>query len=651
MIRFQDLKKIFKFSSLNNISKWIVSHLTRFRNSRKLYKLSSPKTMYKWTERHLYRIHDLKKIFNISSLKSLVPNSIKFRDLKMVYKITSLILLMSIFMGGIGFTGYLYYQKQNSAMNRMSASSLAAVKYLNQANADIRATEGLSTEILLAPIESVREQQILKSIKSFDDDLDASLQAYSSLAQNPYETERLSKLIQAISRYRTERQKAIDIVETNLYEPSLKSEAYYYYANNALVNSDGIHIIMTDLSSYNNQQAENTIAQNNQDFQKVSRILFILPLLAVLLALTLGILVARLIAKPLQVILKNVQLVAEGDLLIDSLQIHSSDEVGQLADAFNSMTMNLRNLVSKVSQSSQLVTESVEELHNISTENLNATNQIASTMAAASSDTEKQASSVNETSAAIEQISASMQQISATSSTVTDITEKTAASTKKGEQAVSRAATQMDAIVQKTEQVHQAITHLEQSNLQIREIITFISGIAEQTNLLALNAAIEAARAGEQGRGFAVVASEVRKLAEQSREASRQINSLIQKNRKNIDSAVVSMNEAEEVVRTGIYVVEEAGQAFADIKVQVDDVLHQVTEISLSIQQVAQGNQQVVSSIQLISSFSNDTANRVLAVTDTVEEQAGSMDNMAKASQNLTAIAQELQAAVSEFKI
>ncbi|MHB1653315.1 MAG: methyl-accepting chemotaxis protein [Desulfitobacteriaceae bacterium] len=577
-----------------------------------------------------------------------------FRNLKMTFKINSLVLLMAVFMGGIGYTGYAYYHKQNSAINKMYSSSLTSVKLLNEASANIKATEAFTFEMLLAPIEKIREQEILKSIRKADEEIDTSLAAYASIAQNPYEAyeaARLPKLKEALTRYRTERQKAFDTFDQGIFDQKIKQEAYYYYSNNALVNLDTIHIVLTDLIAYNNQEAEKTIAQNNQDFLQASKILFILPFLAVLLALTLGVLVARLIAKPLQAMLKNMQEVARGNLVVEILKIRSSDEVGQLADAFNSMTNNLRNLVSQVSHSSQLVTESAEELQAITTENSNAAGQIVSTMAAAASDTEKQASAVNETSVAIEQVSASTQQIAATSSSVADLTEKTAQTTKDGQKAVDQVITQMSIIGNKTEQVQLAIENLTASNQQVREIITFISGIAEETNLLALNAAIEAARAGEQGRGFAVVAAEVRKLAEQSRGASLQISFLIHKNEENIDSAVSAMNAAINDVRTGISVVGEAGQAFAAITGHVDEVSSQVREISSTIQQVALGNQQIVGSVQRISSFSQDTAGRVQIVTNTIEEQAASINHMAGASQSMAAIAQELQAAVREFNV
>lgn len=600
------------------------------------------------------RFQNLKmpRLSHLVKAKVLVKGLNRFYNLKIAFKITSLILFIAIIMGGIGFTGYAFYQKQNSSINKMYASSLLSVNLLNETNASIRSTEAFSLELLLSPIEAIREQTIIKNINKNDTAFDSSLNSYASIAQNSYETPRLQKLKEALTRYRAERQKAFDIVDQNIFDQTIKQEAYYYYSNNALVFIDQIHIILTDLIAYNNNAATKTIAQNNQEFLQASKILLILPLLAVILALTLGIFVARLIAKPLQAMIKSVQQIASGNLAIEVQKIYSSnDETGQLADAFNIMTTNLRHLVSQVSQSSRLVTDSVEELHSITAENSNASDQIVTQMVATASDTEKQVVTINDASVAIQQVSASAQQIAATSSLVADLTEKTAITTKYGLQAINKVVTQMSIIGEGTVQIQKTIDDLTISNEQIRNIIKFISGIAAQTNLLALNAAIEAARAGEHGRSFTVVAAEVRKLAEQSHEASQQISSLINKNHENINSAVSAMNAASNDVQEGIKVVEIAGQAFATNFEHIEEVSSQFREISSSIQQVAIGNQQIVDSIYSISSFSQGTAVRVQSVTNTIGEQSITLSHMTKASHDLTAIAQDLLTAIQEFSV
>lgn len=578
--------------------------------------------------------------------KMIMNNINRFQNLKIAFKINSLVLIMALFMGGIGFTGYVYYYKQNSDFNKMNKGSISAVKLLNEASAEIRKTEALSIEILLAPIDEIRKQEIQKSLKDSDDTIDTSLKDYASLIHSTDEAAKLPILREALNSYRSERQKSLEIgFQGN------KLEAYRYYSNNALTDLDTIHIVLANLIDYNNSLVGKTINQNNKDFLLAGKILLILPIVAVLLSLLLGLFLARCLAKPMQAMLKSVQEVESGNLASKEQLVHSTDEIGRLAAAFDRMRSTLGNLVGEVSRSSRLVTESAEELQSITTESSLASEQIVATMAAAATDTETQALIINDASVAIQQVSASTQQIAATSILVADLTEKTSATTKGGQQAIDKVVNQMAVIGERTVEIQKTIDNLTLSNEQISDITKFISDIAAQTNLLALNAAIEAARAGEHGRSFTVVADEVRKLADQSQEASQQISSLIQNNHEYIISAVSAMNGALNDVEEGIKVVEIAGQAFSTNFEHTEEVSSQVREISSSIQQVAQGNEQIVDSINNISNFSKVTAERVQSVTDTIEEQAATQHQMAEASQNLTSIAQKLETAIQEFNV
>jgi methyl-accepting chemotaxis protein len=587
-----------------------------------------------------------KKITLLAKSKVIVKSLNQFRNLKIAYKINSLVLIMAILMGGIGYTGYAYYQRQNNDFNNMYASSLSAVKFLNEVRANTGVTEALSMELILAPIDVIRRQELLKNLKSADNTIDVSLNDYASLSHSSDESARLATLKEALTKYRAERQKALEF-----NGQGTKQESYSAYSNNALIYLDTIHIILSNLIDYNQNSVQKTLLQNNRDFLLAGRILVIFPIVAALISLFFGLLVARLLAKPMQDMLKSVREVEQGNLVANRLLVHSTDEAGQLAAAFDKMRNTLHDLVGKVYRSSHLVSESAQAIKLITIENSITSEQIVITMAAAASDTEKQAVTINEASVAIQQVSASTQQIAATGILAAELTEKTEMTTKYGQQAIDKVIKQMSIIGQRTEQIKNAIDNLTLSNNQISEITNFISGIAAQTNLLALNAAIEAARAGEHGRSFSVVAEEVRKLAEQSQEASKQIGSLIHTNHENILSAVSAMNSASNDVQEGIKVVEIAGQAFATNYQHIGEVSSQVREISTSIQQVAVGNEQIVGSINNISNFSQLTAERVQSVTDNIREEATSLSRLVMAGQDLASTAQELLIAIDEFKV
>jgi len=195
----------------------------------------------------------------------------------------------------------------------------------------------------------------------------------------------------------------------------------------------------------------------------------------------------------------------------------------------------------------------------------------------------------------------------------------------------------------------EVVKNLGERSREIGQIVDTISGIAEQTNLLALNAAIEAARAGEQGRGFAVVADEVRKLAEQSQKASKQIALLINEIQLETQNAVISMDEGTHQVKLGTEVAQSAGHAFIEITTLVDQVSSMVGEISEEFQQMAIGSQKIVTSVTDIYETSRAITGQTQTVSAATQEQSASVEEIASSSQVLATMADELQQSLKKF--
>jgi methyl-accepting chemotaxis protein len=379
-------------------------------------------------------------------------------------------------------------------------------------------------------------------------------------------------------------------------------------------------------------------------------VMAILILLAVLLAAGTAIFVAKGMARPLNELVWVADEIARGNLS-QRVQVQGVAEVNKLARSLDKMREDLKNMIRDIMSSAEQVSAASEQLTASADQSAQATQLVANTISHLAQGAERQAGTVDTTSVVVKKMSEGIQNVSSNASTVTTLSEQAATAAQSGGKSVKDVMLQMDIIEKTVENSAGAVTKLGERSLKIGEIVETISGIASQTNLLALNAAIEAARAGEQGRGFAVVAEEVRKLAEQSQEATKQIAELIIEVQTETDKAVVAMNEGTREVKIGDAVVNTAGQAFQEIVGLVESVSGQFRGISSAMQQMSDESQQIVRSVCDIDKVSREAAGHTQTVSAATQEQAASMEEVATASQSLVKMAEKLQNAVARFKL
>lgn len=358
------------------------------------------------------------------------------------------------------------------------------------------------------------------------------------------------------------------------------------------------------------------------------------------------------IVQPLENIISRLkEMASSGGDLTQKIQIESNDEIGVLATVVNSMLDNMRQLIKQISQTSEQVAAAAEELTASSEQSAQVTEQVAETITKVAAGSEVQVVAVNEANTIIQQMTEEIQQVTEKTNTMSNISHQTQAAAQDGSHAVAKAVAQMASISDEVNHSAQVVKKLGERSIEIGIIVETISGIAGQTNLLALNAAIEAARAGEQGRGFAVVAEEVRKLAEQSQNATKEITLLIGDIQGETQKAVIAMGKGTHEVEIGTEVVTLAGKAFDHIAKLVNQFSAQVQEIGVSIQQMARGSDQVISTMHNINQIAKNTAGQTQSVSAATEEQAASMEEIASSSQNLANMAEDLNNAVNKFKI
>jgi methyl-accepting chemotaxis protein len=345
-------------------------------------------------------------------------------------------------------------------------------------------------------------------------------------------------------------------------------------------------------------------------------------ILGALIAIILGVTLSRLITAPLKELASQADAIAEGDLTV-AIEHTSKDEIGILAEAFRKMVGSLRDTLTNVGEASSAVASASSEISS-STEEMAAGAQ-------------EQTSQASEVASAVEEMTKTIIENSKNAGNTASTAKMAKEAAELGGKVVDETVIGMKRISAVVNKSAETVTALGKSSDQIGEIIGVIDDIADQTNLLALNAAIEAARAGEQGRGFAVVADEVRKLAERTTKATKEIAGMIKMIQSDTKGAVSSMQEGTREVDNGIKLADRAGASLKEIVGMIQSLTDMVNQIAAASEQQSSASEQISKNVEGISSVTNQTASGT--------------QQIARAAEDLNRLTENLQSLVDKFKL
>ncbi|HRE83030.1 MAG TPA: methyl-accepting chemotaxis protein [Opitutaceae bacterium] len=332
------------------------------------------------------------------------------------------------------------------------------------------------------------------------------------------------------------------------------------------------------------------------------------------------VLLGRAIANPLQDLLVVARAASAGDLRKELRVVNRQDEVGVLSQAFAHMIENIRTVQRDIQEGVNVLATSASEI-------FTATAQIA----ASATET---ATAVSQTTTTAEEVKQTAQVSAQKAGNVADIAQRAAQSAHLGRKAIDESISGMKNVREQMELIAETIVRLSEQSQSIGEIVSSVNDLAEQSNLLAVNAAIEAAKAGEHGRGFAVVAQEIRNLATQSKESTAQIRNILSDIQRATTATVMAAEQGSKAVDAGVKQVNQSGDAIRTLTESIVSAAQAATQITASAQEQLIGIDQVTIAIQNILQASKQNA------TGTQQAEAGAK-NLNQLGQNLKAVAQK----------
>ncbi|MFP7233175.1 methyl-accepting chemotaxis protein TlpC [Bacillus subtilis] len=372
--------------------------------------------------------------------------------------------------------------------------------------------------------------------------------------------------------------------------------------------------------------------------------------IVVIVSVILVLLFTRRINKRLNALKYAFESAGNGDMTIE-VSDKSGDELSELSVYYNKMRMKLNNTIQTVQQSALQLASASQQLSAGAEETNQASEKITEAVQQIANGAQHQMTRIESSESSLKQASADIRDISSNTAAIADKGQLAQSKADIGQKEIANVQAQMDAIHHSIQKSGEIIQHLDGRSKQIEQFLSVITQIADQTNLLALNAAIEAARAGEHGKGFAVVADEVRKLAEESQQSAGQISTLITEIQNDMNQSARSVEHVKSEAAEGVTMIHRTRDAFKEIAAATNEISVEIRDLSASVSNISASAHQINDSFAANTADIKESTENTRQAAALTEEQFAAMEEITAASETLSQLAEELTGIISQFKM